>query len=293
MSIVRYSEEPFLSVQGEGKYTGELCTWIRMFSCNLQCAGFSQPDPTDPTTYIKPISFDPKQVKSLADIPTPKYGCDSAYSVSAAYKHLASKSTPKQLADKVVSLLPFKLFQHPNKPNKIGHVFTGGEPLLQQDAIVDIVEYWISIDNYPHRVTFETNGTQQLTNRMKLAIAHWAWIGIEVVFSISPKLHSVSGEKKEKAIKPDVIKQLIDHSTTSYLKFVVNDNEKSWQEACDVVESIKPHSTQVWAMPVGGVFEQQSNPDISKLADKAIFEYGWHLSTRSHILVWGNDQMGR
>lgn len=290
--MVRYSENPFLSVQGEGKYTGELCTWLRLFACNLQCAGFSQPDPADPKTYIKPINFNPKEITRLEDIPTPKYGCDSAYSVSAQYKHLAKTADYKTIGDEIIKLLPFGLFQHPNKPNKIGHVFTGGEPLLQQKAIIGIVAYWLSTNNYPHRITFETNGTQSLSDEFVNQIAMWKYHGIEVVFSISPKLLHTSGEHPDKAIKFDVIKQLKEVGSKTYLKFVLNQDERSWQQASDIVSCLDS-SIEVWAMPVGGVYEQQCNPEVSKLADKAIFEYGWHISNRTHIIMWGNDQMGR
>lgn len=290
--MVRYSEEPFLSVQGEGKYTGELCTWLRLFACNLSCAGFSQPDPSDPNTYIKPINFNPKDIKRLEDIPTPKYGCDSAYSVSAQYKHLAKKDDFATVANKVIETLPFGLFHHPNKPNRIGHVFTGGEPLLQQKAIIGVVREWLNQNNYPHRITFETNGTQLLSTEFINEVGMWKLRGIEVVFSISPKLLHVSGEKPEKAINIEAIETMKQVGTHTYLKFVLNEDERAWRQAEDVVKLLH-NDIEVWAMPVGGVYEQQNNPSVAKLADKAIFEYGWNISNRTHIILWGNDQMGR
>jgi len=44
-----YYSEIFHSIQGEGHYTGVPTAWIRFFLCNLQCNGFGQINPTDPT----------------------------------------------------------------------------------------------------------------------------------------------------------------------------------------------------------------------------------------------------
>ena len=54
-----YYSEIFHSIQGEGEYTGVPTAWIRFFLCNLQCNGFGQKDPTDPSTYELPFeNFD-------------------------------------------------------------------------------------------------------------------------------------------------------------------------------------------------------------------------------------------
>ena len=46
--------EIFRSIQGEGVYTGVPTVWLRLFGCNLECNGFGQKDPTDPSTYVLP-----------------------------------------------------------------------------------------------------------------------------------------------------------------------------------------------------------------------------------------------
>ena len=45
--------EIFHSIQGEGHYTGVPTAWLRFFLCNLQCNGFGQVDPTDPSKTIE------------------------------------------------------------------------------------------------------------------------------------------------------------------------------------------------------------------------------------------------
>ena len=73
---VLYSEI-FKSIQGEGHYTGVPTTWLRFFGCNLECQGFGQDDPTDPSTYKLPyLEHDLIDVKTVEDLPVWKYGCD-------------------------------------------------------------------------------------------------------------------------------------------------------------------------------------------------------------------------
>ena len=75
-----YYSEIFYSIQGEGHYTGVPTAWIRFFLCNLQCNGFGQKDPTDPSTYELPYEdFDPMSVNRVEDLPVWKHGCDSSY----------------------------------------------------------------------------------------------------------------------------------------------------------------------------------------------------------------------
>ena len=59
--------EIFRSIQGEGVYTGVPTVWLRMFGCNLECNGFGQKDPTDPSTYVLPY-----QEIDLKDISVPE-----------------------------------------------------------------------------------------------------------------------------------------------------------------------------------------------------------------------------
>ena len=80
--------ETFLSVQGEGLRTGVLSVWQRYFGCSLSCPGFFQTDPTDVNTYVDPLGgVDPKQYKTLADIPVMKVGCDTLYAIDPRFKH--------------------------------------------------------------------------------------------------------------------------------------------------------------------------------------------------------------
>ena len=94
-----YYSEIFHSIQGEGHYTGVPTAWIRFFLCNLQCNGFGQKDPTDPSTYELPYEdFDAMSVNRVEDLPVWKHGCDSSYTWAKKFKHLMGQETPEVLA---------------------------------------------------------------------------------------------------------------------------------------------------------------------------------------------------
>lgn len=289
MLEVRYTEL-FKSIQGEALNTGKLCTWLRLFSCSLQCRGFGQKDPSNPVTWVEQRpNVDPKSFTDLKNVPTPNVGCDSDYSWSAKFKHLALKKNTKDLANEIRALTGTGSF------GKIGHVFTGGEPLMQQDAIAEIIQHWIDDGDYPAWIGFETNATQTIRSKLQMVIFELERLGIEVYFSMSPKLLHVSGEKPSRAIKIEEIRSYWNLCPSSYLKFVLNEDERAWGQASSIVNDLKDLYCEpdVWVMPVGSVFDDQTSSAIGRIADKAIFEYEWNFSPRVHVLIWQDDQIGR
>jgi organic radical activating enzyme len=127
-----YYSEIFHSIQGEGHYTGVPTAWIRFFLCNLQCNGFGQKDPTDPSTYELPFeNFDVSSVKRVEDLPVWDKGCDSSYTWAKKFKGLMGQETPTVLADKLVNIIktdsnPEGKFLHPLSKQHQHLCFTGG-----------------------------------------------------------------------------------------------------------------------------------------------------------------------
>ena len=104
-SVYQYSET-FYSIQGEGNYTGIPTAWLRFFLCNLQCDGFMQDDPTDPSTYDLPyLDIDPENYEKLEDLPVFEKGCDSSYSWSKKFKNLQRSGTAEEIAHTIVDML--------------------------------------------------------------------------------------------------------------------------------------------------------------------------------------------
>ncbi|HET8688659.1 MAG TPA: 7-carboxy-7-deazaguanine synthase QueE [Methanosarcina sp.] len=297
MSKIRLAQKPFLSVQGEGPRTGKLTVFVRFFGCNLRCGGFFQKDPTKPETYIKPVLADPKSFKTLNDFPVVEYGCDTLYAIDPKYKHLAiDYDSAEELVREIESLLP-KIkhgknagkpsWVHPTTWNEYDICFTGGEPLMQQDHINEIVQLLASKhqdETRPAVYQFETNGTRVIEDVLAKTIKQY---GPKTLFNISPKLFTVTGEPSEKAWFPENIVKFQEIGDVA-LKFVVNDTEAAFNELNDKVCEL--HQTvPVYIMPVGSSYEQQSDYKIiNKIASMAL-ERGYHISGRLHCLLFGND----
>lgn len=285
-----FYSEIFDSIQGEGHYTGRPTAWLRFFLCNLQCNGFGQEDPTNPDTYILPYEdFDENKIDVVEDLPVWEYGCDSSYSWSKKFKKFQHRNTAEQIADKVQA--EFTNNHNEGKWLERHMCFTGGEPLMKhaQECSVDMMKYWINNRDYPKYVTYETNGTQELSQEF---VDFWSeyrdvWGG-ELFFSVSPKLWNTAGEKSKRAIKPDTIQQYHQLLGPGQLKFVVNGTDESWEEMEDVVEELRFRGVDwpVWIMPVGATCEGQEKvaADVAKEA----FERGYNVSARVHTYLWGN-----
>ena len=288
-----YYSEIFHSIQGEGHYTGVPTAWIRFFLCNLQCNGFGQIDPSDPSTYELPFeSYDVSQVKRVEDLPVWDKGCDSSYTWAKKYKHLMGQETPTVLANKIVDILktdsnPDGLFLHPVTNQRQHLCITGGEPLMVtgQTATIGIYEELEKQNNLPSSMTFETNGTQKL----RQPFIDWCnRIDTEIFFSVSPKLFSVSGEKSEKAIKPEIVAEYYDVSKAGQLKFVCGHKDEQWEEMEEAIAKFKSAGVDwpVWVMPVGAREEEQK--DSAGAVAKRAFQRGYNVAARVHVYLFGN-----
>jgi len=152
-------------------------------------------------------------------------------------------------------------------------VVTGGEPLLQQDALTLLVA---ALDGSGYRIEVETSGT--VAPREKLIEAVTA-------FNVSPKL-AHSGLSARHRIRPAVL-DIFAASGKAVFKFVATtlpdlDEIAALQQAYTLAP--------IWVMPEG-ITTDQVLAHTRLLAD-AVIARGWNLTTRLHIIVWG-DQRGR
>jgi len=284
-----YYSEIFNSIQGEGHYTGVPTAWLRFFLCNLQCNGFGQSDPTDPSKYVLPYEqFDANSISVIEELPVWEYGCDSSYSWAKKFKHLQHVQPPAVIAQRIRDSFTNEFNDGKWKDRHM--CFTGGEPLMKhaQDCTVAVMKHWIEEGDYPKFVTIETNGTQPLTpdfiSFFEEYIEKW---GGELFFSVSPKLWTVAGEKASRAIKPEVIAQYNEHFRFGQLKFVLGPRKEQWQELETVLQSIRQNvDWPVWIMPVGATVEGQKlvDGDVATMAQIR----GYNVSARVHTYLWGN-----
>lgn len=311
-SVYRYSEI-FYSAQGEGKYTGIPSAWLRFFMCNLQCNGFGQKDPTDESSYelpykevIQQMKDNPDKYKQLEELPVFDKGCDSSYSWHAGFKKLQRSGTPEEIAQRLCDIIPTGKFS--NRYQDTHLCITGGEPLMphSQKAVVEILQVLRNMEggtngskypngtNTPRHLTFETNGTQPLSQGFidyfynEGASGFGDPYGSELFWSISPKLWNVSGEKPEKAIKPNVLKTYRMLSKHGQLKFVMTPKQEAWDELELVIEEFRDNGIDypIWIMPVGATVEGQQ-VTAGEVANIALSK-GYNISARMHCYLWGN-----
>ena len=171
--------------------------------------------------------------------------------------------------------------------------FTGGEPMLRhnQEAIIDVMRQFMAECNVPPSITIETNGTQDLdfdAGFVTMIDDYVENCGGELFWSVSPKLFTVSGEKNEKAIKPEHVKNYYDLSKNGQLKFVVNGTKECWKEVEDVIRSFRAIGINfpTWIMPVSATKEGQEAV-AGEIATQAL-KRGYKVSARVHCYLWGN-----
>jgi organic radical activating enzyme len=278
MSKIKIAEL-FYSIQGEGRYMGVPSVFLRTFGCNFKCAGFGMPRGE---LSNEANNVDPSKYTEYGSLPLVSTGCDSYASWDPRFKHLSPVLSTDSIADAIVYTLPYKEWRDEHL------VITGGEPLLGwQKAYPDLLEH--PKMQSLKELTFETNGTQLITDEFdEYLFQEWTRFGRDygnITFSVSPKL-SISGEKWEDAIRPEVVQQYQLLGNT-YLKFVVATKEDA-EEAEQAVNEYRKSGFggAVYIMPCGGTEEMYSlnNRSVAELAMKK----GWRYSDRLQIPLFKN-----
>ena len=277
--------ELFYSIQGEGRYMGVPSVFLRTFGCNFKCAGFGMPR-GELSKEVESIATRITEFKVYEELPLVSTGCDSYASWDPRFKDLSPMLTTDAIADRITEILPYNEWKDEHL------VITGGEPLLGwQRAYPDLLDH--PKMSGLKEITFETNGTQQLSPEFKEYLKKWqirAWHNggpvREVTFSVSAKL-PCSGESWEDAIKPEVVCEY-EQVGTAYLKFVIATEQDFADAECAIAAyrkaSFKGH---VYLMPVGGVESVYTlnNRRVAELAMK----HGLRYSDRLQVPLFKNE----
>ena len=274
--------ETFYSLQGEGRYAGVPSVFLRTFGCNFECRGFAMPKgerTSEPEDIAKTIEL----YKTYEDLPLARTGCDSYASWHPSFKDLSPFMTTDKIVQKMHSLIPNGKWMQ-DDGHDIHLVITGGEPLLGwQRAYPEVILQCIK--NGLTNLTFETNGTQELTDEFYNWIDNMAGLECLFTFSISPKL-SCSGEAWADAIKPDTVVKY-EQVGNAYLKFVVS----TMEDVEEVTRAVNEYRLAgfvgpVYLMPVGGVDDiyNLNTQEVARLA----LERGYRYSPRLQVDIWRN-----
>ncbi len=216
--------------QGEGPSIGRRCSFLRLGGCNLHCSWCDTPYTWD-WTGRNGKKYDPKV--ELSRMST----ADVMASLSATHTEML--------------------------------VISGGEPLLQQRALLPLLEaaaergWWTEI---------ETAGTIAPTIETTERVSR---------FNVSPKLAN-SGNRLERRYVPTALDALQATGNAAW-KFVAQ-TVADLDEVGTLVES---HNLEpVFVMPEGITSDALSRH--SHALAEAVIARGWNLTTRLHILLYGN-----
>jgi organic radical activating enzyme len=279
MSKIKIAEL-FYSVQGEGRYMGVPSVFLRTFGCNFKCAGFGMPK-GELSKEVESIANRISEFKDYKELPLVSTGCDSYASWDPRFKDLSALLSSDAIADGIMDMLPHEEWRDEHL------VITGGEPLLGwQRAYPDLLDH--PKMSGLKEITFETNGTQSLTDEFRSYLHNWRRQSSdrEITFSVSAKLPG-SGEAWEEAIRPQTVCEY-EWFGTAYLKFVVATEDDITDAERAVVEYRKTgFKGHVYLMPVGGV-ESVYTLNAKNVA-LAAMKRGWRYSDRLQVPLFKNE----
>ncbi len=154
-------------------------------------------------------------------------------------------------------------------------VLTGGEPLIQQSSLLSLM---YSLHEKGYSIEIETNGTISPNPKLLPLIETW---------NVSPKI-SNSRIDLDIRFNETVLKEFVG-LRNSYFKFVIQ-KEKDICEVSELVQYLKIPRERIFLMPEGNTAAKVHQ--VTEWLAPLCVKRGFRLSTRLHILLWG-DKRGR
>lgn len=147
-------------------------------------------------------------------------------------------------------------------------IISGGEPLSQQRRLLPLLE---RLRDNDIAVEIETNGTRTVAPELVPLVRR---------FMVSPKL-AHSGDPLARRIVPAALAAFRECGGAEF-KFVV----QSTSDLDEVAEIVAEHQlAPVWVMPEGKDAATVLD-NLAEIAD-AVVRRGWNLTSRLHVLAWG------
>jgi len=153
-------------------------------------------------------------------------------------------------------------------------VITGGEPLLQQQRLGELID-GCGLRGWP--VEIETNGTVFPSLPLLSKVGR---------FNVSPKLANSGNVRAVRDRASALGAFALAHSGTIF-KFVCRDTN-DLDEVDEFVRTYNVTNDRVWIMPEG-ITTDAILVGMRALAPD-VLQRGWNLSTRLHVLIWGNQR---
>jgi organic radical activating enzyme len=152
-------------------------------------------------------------------------------------------------------------------------VFTGGEPLLQQDELVLLAD---RLRERGFRIEVETNGTIVPTEALAARIDQW---------NVSPKLAS-SGNAERARHRPAAL-QWFAAEPRAWFKLVTT-SEADIAEIDELVDALGVPRDRVILMAEGT--DAATIAERSRWVAERCRSGGYRLGTRLHVFVWGPER---
>jgi 7-carboxy-7-deazaguanine synthase len=153
-------------------------------------------------------------------------------------------------------------------------VFTGGEPLLQQDELADLARRLH--EDHSFRLEVETNGTIAPTEAMAMHVDQW---------NVSPKLAS-SGNGERARHRPAVLEHFASRPN-AFFKFVML-ADADIAEVTELASALGVPKERVILSPEG--IDATTLAERSRWLSEKCTAHGYRLGTRLHVFLWGSKR---
>ncbi len=221
----------FYTLQGEGPSMGKPAVFVRTHICNLRCAW-----------------------------------CDAWYTWNPKTEEFWTEPQDVPVAKVAQSVRDLWLPKNPEVSKRV--VVTGGEPVIQQNEIVNLIGELGS----KWQLEIETNGTIMPNNELLQ----------RAQFNCSPKLRN-SMNSRRASIRPNVLQALNGVNTT--FKFVVMKPEDLDEIQTDFIDGVGLDYKKVILMPQG-VTAEEVRMNMQNVAEYAKRK-GFRLLGRLQNDIWG------
>lgn len=258
--------EQFYSVQGEGRYRGKPSLFFRTAGCNYICGGISAVEEHEGGEFERQVEG---MAQNMADEENDgEWVCDtieewmdgSQMTVEEIYEHWEEEGWTEHIDEGAHIIL------------------TGGEPMVQQDNLVDLLDY-VEEQGHDPFVEVETNGSIYPDEEMREHVNQ---------YNLSPKLTN-AGMKKEFVYHPENMRRFNQLNEVpgknADWKFVVNSTD-DWQEIQeDYLDEFDIDNDNVYLMPAGQNDEDlgYSRADVAEL----VKEHDVNYTDRDQVVIWG------
>lgn len=238
--------EIFHSVQGEGKSIGVPSIFLRTSLCNLHCFWCD----TDYTWNWENTEFIHKN------------------NFKKGYKKFKKK-------DQIIELSTLEIVNHIKEYNCFNIVLTGGEPMIQQQSLCEVMKQLKEI-NSTYYFEVETNGTIVPLPEFEDLINQ---------YNVSPKL-SNSKMHRSLRIKDKSLKYFCKNSKANF-KFVIA-NQSDLLEVIELKKAYSINPRNIYLMSEGSTTDKLS--ERNKWLVEICKENNFNFTNRLHVFLWGSKR---